>query len=176
MENLKLKFIGAIALILFAAIYYYITLPAINIHASGFWFFIMLLWLSFRSALIAKFIAIGKFMPAITAKCGKSALRRRIRGRSRLRRFLRGFRGVDGISFAVTKRFLAGRTIHEPVGKPRTEIQLIVHIFHFRFTLLAGLSIRQTAVPVGSFKNAHIDTSFLFYMVIIAHKRSVCKY
>lgn len=43
MKNLKVKLIGAIALILFAAIYYYITLPAINIHASGFWFFIMLL-------------------------------------------------------------------------------------------------------------------------------------
>lgn len=101
-------------------------------------------------------------MPAITAKCGKSALRRRIRGRSGLRRFLRGFRGVDGISFAVTKRLLTGRTIHKPVGKPRTEIQLIVHIFHFCFALLAYLSIRQTAVPICSFKNAHIDTSFFF--------------
>ncbi len=44
MKNFKIKIIGAIALILFAAIYYYITLPAINIHASGFWFFIMLLF------------------------------------------------------------------------------------------------------------------------------------
>lgn len=43
MKNLKVKLIGAIALIVFAAIYYYITLPAINIHAAGFWFFIMLL-------------------------------------------------------------------------------------------------------------------------------------
>ena len=43
MKNLKVKLIGAAALILFAAIYYYITLPAINIHAAGFWFFIMLL-------------------------------------------------------------------------------------------------------------------------------------
>ena len=43
MKNFKLKLIGAIALILFAAVYYYISLPAINIHAAGFWFFIMLL-------------------------------------------------------------------------------------------------------------------------------------
>lgn len=43
MKNLKVKIIGAVALLLFAAIYYYISLPAINIHASGFWFFIILL-------------------------------------------------------------------------------------------------------------------------------------
>ena len=43
MKNWKVKIIGAIALILFAAIYYYISLPAINIHAAGFWFFIILL-------------------------------------------------------------------------------------------------------------------------------------
>ena len=44
MKNFKIKIIGAVALVLFASIYYYITLPAINIHASGFWFFIMLLF------------------------------------------------------------------------------------------------------------------------------------
>ena len=30
----------AIAVLLFAAVYYYITLPALNIHSSGFWMFI----------------------------------------------------------------------------------------------------------------------------------------
>lgn len=44
MKSLKVKIIGVIALILFASIYYYISLPAINVHASGFWFFIMLLF------------------------------------------------------------------------------------------------------------------------------------
>ncbi|MBQ4558969.1 MAG: CvpA family protein [Tyzzerella sp.] len=44
MKNLKVKIIGVVALLLFAGIYYYISLPAINIHASGFWFFIMLLF------------------------------------------------------------------------------------------------------------------------------------
>ena len=43
MKNSKFKIIAAIALLLFAGIYYYITLPAINIHAAGLWFFIMLL-------------------------------------------------------------------------------------------------------------------------------------
>ena len=37
----KFKIFGVIFLILLAAVYYYITLPAINIHAVGFWMFIM---------------------------------------------------------------------------------------------------------------------------------------
>ena len=42
MKNFKIKAIGTILALLFAGIYYYVTLPAINIHASGFWFFIMI--------------------------------------------------------------------------------------------------------------------------------------
>lgn len=41
MKNLKVKILGTVLILLFAAIYYYITLPAINIHSSGFWFFII---------------------------------------------------------------------------------------------------------------------------------------
>ena len=39
----KLKVLSVILAILLASIYYYITLPAINIHATGFWTFIMTL-------------------------------------------------------------------------------------------------------------------------------------
>lgn len=39
----KGKIIIAIIIILLAGIYYYVTLPAINIHASGFWLFVILL-------------------------------------------------------------------------------------------------------------------------------------
>ncbi len=39
----KLKVLSVILAILLAGIYYYITLPAINIHATGFWTFIMTL-------------------------------------------------------------------------------------------------------------------------------------
>ena len=42
MKN-KLKVLSVILAIVLAGIYYYITLPAINIHASGFWTFIMTL-------------------------------------------------------------------------------------------------------------------------------------
>ena len=43
MKNLKVKIIGTILALLLAGIYYYVTLPAINIHSSGFWFFIIIL-------------------------------------------------------------------------------------------------------------------------------------
>lgn len=42
MRNIKVKIIGVFLILLFAGIYYYITLPAINIHSSGFWFFLIL--------------------------------------------------------------------------------------------------------------------------------------
>lgn len=45
MKSLKFKIIGAILLLLLAGIYYYVTIPAINIHSVGFWFFIILLLL-----------------------------------------------------------------------------------------------------------------------------------
>ena len=43
MKNLKVKIIGALLALIFAGLYYYVTLPAVNIHAAGFWFFIMLI-------------------------------------------------------------------------------------------------------------------------------------
>lgn len=43
MKNLKVKalIIGSVLLVILAAIYYYVALPAINIHSSGFWKFIL---------------------------------------------------------------------------------------------------------------------------------------
>lgn len=42
MKLSRLKTFGLIGIVLFMAIYYYITLPAISIHSTGFWFFLML--------------------------------------------------------------------------------------------------------------------------------------
>ena len=42
MKN-KIKVRGVIAAIILAGVYYYVTLPAINIHSAGFWTFIMTL-------------------------------------------------------------------------------------------------------------------------------------
>ena len=38
----KTKAIIAVAVVIIAAIYYYATIPAINIHSSETWFFIMI--------------------------------------------------------------------------------------------------------------------------------------
>lgn len=43
MKNFKVKIVGTLIALLLAALYYYIALPAINVHSSGFWFFIILL-------------------------------------------------------------------------------------------------------------------------------------
>ena len=43
MKSLKAKIIGGVILVLVIALYYYVTLPAINVHSGGFWFFIILL-------------------------------------------------------------------------------------------------------------------------------------
>ena len=43
MKNLKWKLIGIITFILAAGIFYYVTLPAINIHSRDFWIFLIIL-------------------------------------------------------------------------------------------------------------------------------------
>jgi len=42
MKNSGKKIIGVIALLIFAGIYYYVALPAVNLHSSDIWFFIIL--------------------------------------------------------------------------------------------------------------------------------------
>lgn len=46
MKKFMQRLLLALAVLLCAGIYYYISLPAINIHSSGFWFFIMSLLLA----------------------------------------------------------------------------------------------------------------------------------
>ena len=53
-KGLKMKIIVGALLVLLAAGYYYIALPAINIHASGFWFFVISLFVIFLLGYIAR--------------------------------------------------------------------------------------------------------------------------
>lgn len=46
MKGGKIKILAVLAGLLFAALYYYFALPAINIHATGFWVFFMVLILA----------------------------------------------------------------------------------------------------------------------------------
>ena len=41
MKKFKIKAILTLLVIVLAGLYYYVTLPAINIHASGFWGFLI---------------------------------------------------------------------------------------------------------------------------------------
>ncbi|MEE0418888.1 MAG: CvpA family protein [Lachnospiraceae bacterium] len=41
MKKIRAKLAAVLAALVIAAIYYYVTIPAINIHASGFWVFLM---------------------------------------------------------------------------------------------------------------------------------------
>lgn len=43
MKKTGIKVIGGLIVLIIAAIYYYVTLPAINIHSADFWFFMMFL-------------------------------------------------------------------------------------------------------------------------------------
>ncbi len=54
MKGLKFKILAGVALLLIASIYYYVTLPAINIHSGGFWFFIILLLIVIAVAYILR--------------------------------------------------------------------------------------------------------------------------
>lgn len=54
MKNLKAKIIAIAILLVLAGVYYYISLPAINIHASGLWFFIIMLIVFILLAYILK--------------------------------------------------------------------------------------------------------------------------
>ena len=44
MKNFKLKLIGIFTFIIVAGIFYYVTLPAINIHSRDFWIFLIVLF------------------------------------------------------------------------------------------------------------------------------------
>jgi len=44
LSNTKFKILGIIVGVLVAGLYYYLALPAINIHSVGFWFFIMIMF------------------------------------------------------------------------------------------------------------------------------------
>ena len=50
----KAKILLALAVILAAAVYYYVTLPAINIHSTGFWIFFIVLVALLLAAYAAK--------------------------------------------------------------------------------------------------------------------------
>lgn len=61
MKKSSIKIIGALMVLIMVALYYYITLPAINIHSAGFWgFLIVLVVITLISYMIKKRIRIDE--------------------------------------------------------------------------------------------------------------------
>lgn len=72
MKKTRTKIILGLVLILIAGIYYYVTLPAINIHASGFWSFLIALVviLMILYAIKSKFQTLGQVKESKIMKTG----------------------------------------------------------------------------------------------------------
>ncbi|MFV0341316.1 MAG: CvpA family protein [Anaerocolumna sp.] len=61
MKKFSLYFIGTIIVSIFAYLYYYMTLPAINIHSPGFWWFLITIFIIISAILgISAGISVGK--------------------------------------------------------------------------------------------------------------------
>ena len=43
MKNVKTKIMAVIAVVLLLGVYYYVALPAINIHSTEFWIFLIIM-------------------------------------------------------------------------------------------------------------------------------------
>ena len=54
MKNLKMKIGAVIAVLVLAAVYYYVSLPAVNIHSSDLWMFLIVLVIISAALYISK--------------------------------------------------------------------------------------------------------------------------
>ena len=57
--KLKIKLLLSLAAVVAAGVYYYVTIPAVNIHSSGFWLFIISLVIALTLLCSAKKIRYG---------------------------------------------------------------------------------------------------------------------
>lgn len=92
MKKGKLKLLAALAIILVAAVYYYVALPAINIHSSDFWMFWIVLIIMGALLLVKK-----KGLTRYTFKESK------------------GFKAVGGILVVVVGVYLIGTLLSSPI-------------------------------------------------------------
>ena len=101
----KWKVLSVLIVLLIAAVYYYVELPAINIHSTGFWFFI-----------------IGIFVLLLAAY----ALRKRIRSRQDIGyREKRVFLIGGGIIGALVLIFVVGGVLSSPIVNAKKYRNLI---------------------------------------------------
>lgn len=102
MKKSTMKIIGIVLFLLVAAIYYYITLPAINIHSSDFWgFFILLI------AVVLLYYVLKKRIPLNELK------------------FHKGPKIIIGILLAVVAVYLVGSLLSSPIINAKKYQQLL---------------------------------------------------
>ncbi|MCU6747896.1 MULTISPECIES: hypothetical protein [Lachnospiraceae] len=96
MKNFKTKIMAVIAVLLLAGIYYYVALPAINIHSTGFWIFLIMLLV-----LAAVYYVRKKRLNRYELKTSK------------------GLKVILGILAAVVIVYLAGTLLSSPIVNAR---------------------------------------------------------
>lgn len=102
MKKGKMKLIAVIAVLVFAAVYYYVALPAVNIHSSDLWMFMIMV------VLIVAAVYLGKKKPT----------------RFEMKR-LKGFKVIVAAGVLVVGAYLIGSLLSSPIINAKKYQQLL---------------------------------------------------
>lgn len=102
MKKGKMKLVAVIAALVFAAVYYYVALPAVNIHSSDLWMFMIIV------VLIVAAVYLGKKKPT----------------RFELKR-LKGFKVIVAAGVLVVGAYLIGSLLSSPIINAKKYQQLL---------------------------------------------------
>lgn len=102
MKKTSIKIIGALVILLVAALYYYVTLPAINIHSADFWFFLMML-----VVVVLIYYIIKKRLGLAEIKLSK------------------GVRGILGVLILIVAVYIIGALLSSPIINAKKYQQLL---------------------------------------------------
>ncbi len=102
MKKGKMKLAAVISVLLLAAVYYYVALPAVNIHSSDLWMFMIIV------VLIVAAIYIGKKKPT----------------RFELKR-LKGFRIIVAVGIVIVGAYVIGSLLSSPIINAKKYQQLL---------------------------------------------------
>lgn len=102
MKKGKMKLAAVISVLLLAAVYYYVALPAVNIHSSNLWVFMIIV------VLIVAAIYIGKKKPT----------------RFELKR-LKGFRIIVAVGIVIVGAYVIGSLLSSPIINAKKYQQLL---------------------------------------------------
>ena len=102
MKKGKMKLVAVIAALVFAAVYYYVALPAVNIHSSDLWMFMIIV------VLIVAAVYLGKKKPT----------------RFELKR-MKGFKVIVAAGVLVVGAYLIGSLLSSPIINAKKYQQLL---------------------------------------------------